>query len=58
VGREALLVAEEPAAAPRAQIPAPAPAVEIMSGDVVIRLDGATPAARIAEIAAALGACR
>ncbi len=57
-GFAALLVAEEPAAAPRAQIPAPAPAVEIMSGDVVIRLDGATPAARIAEIAAALGACR
>lgn len=30
--------------------------VEIVCGDVVIRLDGATPAARIAEIVRALGA--
>ena len=57
-GFAALLVAEEPAAPPGAQIPAPAPVVEIMSGDVVIRLDGATPAVRIAEIAAALGTRR
>jgi transposase len=57
-GFAALLIAEEPAAAPRAQNPAPPPAVEIMAGDVVIRLDGATSAARIAEIAAALGAWR
>jgi transposase len=57
-GFASLLIAEEPAAAPRAQIPALSPAVEIMAGDVVIRLDGATPAARIAEIAAALGAHR
>lgn len=31
------------------------PAIEIMAGAVVVRLDGATPAGRIAEIARALG---
>lgn len=55
-GFAALLIAEEPAPVPRS--PAPAPTVEIITGDVVIRLNGATPAVRIAEIAAALGACR
>jgi transposase len=34
--------------------PAPA-AIEIMAGSVSVRLDGATPAARIAEIVRALG---
>lgn len=55
-GFAALLVAEEPA--PRIEGPAPAPAVEIVAGEVMIRLDAATPAARIAEIVVALGACR
>ena len=35
-----------------------APAAEIVAGEVVIRLAGAAPAARIAEIAAALGVRR
>ena len=59
-GFAALLVAEEPAPAPT---PSPStrgavtpPVVEIVVGAVVIRLDGAAPAVRIAEIAAALGA--
>lgn len=56
-GFAALVVAEEPAP-PAVESPAPAPAVEIVAGDVVVRLDGATPATRIAEIAAALAARR
>jgi transposase len=55
-GFAALLVAEEPAPVPRS--PAPASAVEIVASGIVVRLDAATPAARIAEIAAALGAGR
>ena len=31
------------------------PAIEVMAGSVVVRLDGATPAARIADIVRALG---
>jgi len=52
-GFAALVLAEEPAPAP-VEGPASAPVVEIVADGVVIRLDGATPAMRIAEIAAAL----
>jgi transposase len=57
-GFAALVLAEEPALPSPVEGPASAPAVEIVSDGVVIRLDGGTPAARIAEIAAALGAYR
>jgi transposase len=57
-GFAALVVAEEPAPTPRMESVAPAPAVEIVWGETSVRLDGATPAARIAEIAAALGTRR
>ena len=56
-GFAALVVAEEPAPAP-VECPALASAVEIVAEDVVIRLDGATPATRIAEIVSALGTGR
>lgn len=55
-GFAALVIAEEPASAPCTRTAASPPAVEIAAGAVVIRLDGAAPAARIAEIAAAPGA--
>lgn len=54
----ALVVAEEPTPAPRMESITATPAVEIVAGEITVRLDGATPAARIAEIAAALGARR
>lgn len=57
-GFAALVVAEKVSAPPPIERPAPAPAVEIVVDGVVIRLDGKTPAARIAEIAAALGTRR
>jgi transposase len=57
-GFAALMVAEEPAATPRIESAETAPGVEIIAGDVVVRLPGATSAARIAEIAAALRARR
>jgi transposase len=57
-GFAALVVAEDPAARPRLESGEPAPAVEIVAGDVVVRLHGATSAARIGEIVAALGARR
>lgn len=57
-GFAALVVAEEATAPPPIDCPAPAPAVEIVVDGVVIRLDGETPAVRIAEIAAALGTRR
>ena len=53
-GFVALVVAEEPTV-PSAESTARMAAVEIVTGEVTIRLDGATPAMRIAEIAAALG---
>ena len=53
-GFAALVLAEEPAPPSPVEGPASAPAVEIVAGGVVIRLDGGTPAVRIAEIAAAL----
>ncbi|MFP4406836.1 IS66-like element accessory protein TnpA [Rhodosalinus sp.] len=56
-GFAALVLAEEPAPAP-VEGPASAPAVEIVADGVVIRLDGATPATRIAEIVSALGTGR
>ena len=57
-GFAALLVAEEPMPTPGMESAAPAPVVEIVAGEVVVRLDGATSAPRIAEIATALGARR
>ncbi|WP_227420102.1 hypothetical protein [Roseitranquillus sediminis] len=59
-GFAALVVAEEPTPTPtpRIESTAPAQAVEIVAGEITVRLDGATPAVRIAEIAAALGARR
>ena len=54
-GFAALVVTEEPT--PKAVTgasTATTEAIEIVSGEVVVRLDGATSAARIAEIAAAL----
>lgn len=57
-GFAALVVAEEPTPTPKMDSAAPASAVEIVAGEITVRLDGATPAARIAEIAAALGAQR
>ncbi len=54
-GFAALVVTEEPTpkAVTGASTATPE-AIEIVSGEVVVRLDGATPAVRIAEIAAAL----
>ena len=41
---------------PRAEDKEPTPsAIEVMAGPVAVRLDGATPAGRIAEIVRALG---
>ena len=57
-GFAALVVPEEPTPTPKMDSAAPASAVEIVAGEITVRLDGATPAARIAEIAAALGAQR
>jgi transposase len=57
-GFAALLVAEEPTPSPSTGGAVTLPAVEIVVGAVVIRLDGAAPAVRIAEIATALGARR
>lgn len=59
LGFAALVISEE--TAPGASVTediAPIAAVEIVAGGVVVRLDRTTPAARIAEIAAALGARR
>jgi len=52
-GFAALVVADAPATMTPSTTPAPA--VEIVGCGVVVRLDGATSAGRIAEIAAALG---
>ncbi|WP_299593429.1 transposase [uncultured Tateyamaria sp.] len=49
----ASVIFEPPAPAPQESVMS---SVEIVSGDVVIRLDPATPAARVAEIVRALGA--
>lgn len=49
----AALVLDEPAAPPPGKAPAP---IEIEAGGVVVRLAGDSPAARVAEIAAALRA--
>lgn len=57
-GFAALVVADGPTAPPPVECPASASGVEIVAGGVVIRLDGTTPATRIAEIAAALGTRR
>ncbi len=52
----ASLVVFDVEGAPRAEDVKPAPsAVEIMVGSVAVRLDGTTPASRIAEIVHALG---
>jgi len=58
LGFAALVVAEEPGVSAPMDSATPAPAVEIVSDGVVIRLDGATPATRIAEIATVLGTRR
>ena len=49
----ASVVIEPPASAPP---DVATPQIEIVSGDIVIRLDATTPAVRIAEIVGALGA--
>ncbi len=56
-GFAALVVAEEPAPT-TVECPEPGSVVEVVAEGVVIRLDGATSATRIAEIASALGARR
>jgi transposase len=53
----ALVVEEPPAAAPAPSAPSPS-MIEIEAGGVVVRLAGDAPAARVAEIAAALRGCR
>lgn len=50
-----LVVFEDPPAPPVPDVaPSPQP-IEITAGDLLIKLDGATPAARVAEIVRALG---
>lgn len=50
-----LVVFEDPPASPVLDVaPSPQP-IEIAAGDLLIKLDGATPAARVAEIVRALG---
>lgn len=50
-----LVVFEDPPAPPVPDVaPSPQP-IEIAAGDLLIKLDGATPAARVAEIVRALG---
>ncbi len=50
-----LVVFDDPPRPPSSEVDAPSPAIEIVSGGVSVRLDGTTPATRIAEIARALG---
>lgn len=47
-----LVVFEDPPSPP---VPDVAQPIEIAAGDILIKLDGATPAARVAEIVRALG---
>ena len=59
IGFAALVVTDEVSQSPGEAAGAPPPeTVEIVAHGVTIRLPGATPAARIAEIAAALGTRR
>lgn len=50
-----LVIFEDPPSPPSPEVELPARAIEIAAGDILIKLDGATPAARVAEIVRALG---
>ncbi|WP_300074793.1 transposase [uncultured Ruegeria sp.] len=50
-----LVVFEEPPAPPALEVTPSTQPIEIAAGDFLIKLDGATPAVRIAEIVRALG---
>ena len=50
-----LVFFEDPPSPPSPEVEASARAIEIAAGDILIKLDGATPAARVAEIVRALG---
>ncbi|AUR01454.1 MULTISPECIES: IS66-like element accessory protein TnpA [Roseobacteraceae] len=59
LGKEAafapLVVFDSPPAPPPSEVDALSPAIEIVAGEMLIKLDGTTPAARVAQIVRALG---
>ena len=50
-----LVVFEDPPLPPVPDVAPSAPPIEIAAGDILIKLDGATPATRVAEVVWALG---